>query len=68
MIVMDMPPQAFEQPAMVEPVGKKRRKRSRTGRNTAIAVGTILILGDGTECRVTHFDKSGQPWCVPVNN
>lgn len=59
----------LEPPAIVEPVKKRKRKnRSRSrGPTTAIAVGTVLILGDGTKCRVTHIDQNGQPWCVPIN-
>jgi len=63
MIAFDTPD--LKPPALVIPA-KKRRKR-RSGRNTAIVVGAILILDDGTRCQVTHFDQTGQPWCQPLN-
>lgn len=44
------------------------RKGRGSGRNAAIAIGTVLILSDGSECVVTAFDANGQPLCVPVEN
>lgn len=41
-------------------------KKRRRGRTAAIAIGTILILSDGSECVVTGFDARGQPLCYPV--
>ncbi|MCZ8081298.1 MAG: hypothetical protein RSE12_07895 [Fuscovulum sp.] len=44
------------------------KKKSRGGRNTAIAIGTVLILSDGSECVVAAFDAQGNPLCHPVQN
>lgn len=41
------------------------KKRSR-GRTTAIVLGTVLILSDGSECVVVAFDAKGNPLCAPV--
>ena len=47
-------------------IEKKRRRSNR--RTTAIVIGTILILSDGSECVVAAFDAQGNPLCYPVQN
>ena len=42
-------------------VEKKRRK----GHSAAIAIGTLLILSDGSKCVVAGFDAQGRPLCYP---
>ena len=44
---------------------EKRRKGSAT-RKAAIAIGTVLILSDGSECVVAAFDANGNPLCYPL--
>ena len=64
-MIADIAVQLVEPPALVQEVKKRKGAGRRTRRNTAIVIGTILILSDGSECVVTHFDKNGDPWCVP---
>jgi hypothetical protein len=45
-----------------------QKKKGGGGRATAIAVGTVLILSDGSECVVAAFDAQGNPLCHPVQN
>lgn len=70
MVLLDIPPAQLETPPAIVVPAKRRGRRERRGSRgttTAIAIGTILILSDGSECRVTHIDANGQPWCVPVS-
>jgi hypothetical protein len=46
----------------------KRKSRGTRGRAAAIAIGTVLILSDGSECVVVAFDAQGNPLCQPVQN
>ncbi len=63
---VDLPPipdlAAFIAPQEIE------KKKSRSGRTTAIVIGTVLILSDGSECVVAAFDAQGNPLCHPVQN
>jgi hypothetical protein len=43
----------------------KRKKNSR-GAATVAAIGTIIILSDGSKCQIVAYDQNGQPLCVPV--
>ena len=45
---------------------EKKKRRGGTGRAAAIAIGTVLILSDGSECVVAGFDALGRPICHPV--
>jgi len=40
-----------------------RRPRSRT---PAYVVGAIVILDDGTRCRIELIDQHGTAWCYPL--
>lgn len=44
-------------------IGKKKGRGG--GRAAAIAIGTVLILSDGSECVVAGFDAAGYPICHP---
>ncbi|PLL10974.1 hypothetical protein C0V75_16840 [Tabrizicola sp. TH137] len=46
------------------------KKKGGGGRasTAAIAIGTVLILSDGSECVVAGFDAAGQPICHPLQN
>lgn len=46
----------------------ERNKRSRGTSGRAIAIGTILILSDGSECVFAGYDDQGNPLCYPVEN
>ena len=47
--------------AIVAPQVVEKKRKGRGGmRNTAIVVGTVLILSDGSECVVAGFDAQGQ--------
>lgn len=43
---------------------KSKRSNRSNWLNGAIVVGTVLILSDGSRCRVTVIDQNGQIWCV----
>ena len=45
---------------------EKKKGRGGAGRAAAIAVGTVLILSDGSQCAVAGFDAAGRPICHPV--
>lgn len=45
---------------------EKKKGRGGAGRAAAIAVGTMLILSDGSQCVVAGFDAEGNPICHPV--
>lgn len=45
-----------------------QKKKGGSGRKAAIAIGTVLILSDGSECVVAAFDAQGNPLCHPVQN
>ena len=61
-MAIDLPPLP-DLAAIVAPqeIEKKRHK----GRGTAIAIGTLLILSDGSRCLVVGFDARGRPLCHP---
>jgi len=39
------------------------RQRSRTA---AFVVGAIVLLDDGTRCRIELIDHHGTAWCYPL--
>jgi len=45
-----------------------QKKKGRDGRKTAIVIGSVLILSDGSECVVAAFDAQGNPLCHPVQD
>ncbi|AWB48344.1 hypothetical protein HYN69_07290 [Gemmobacter aquarius] len=63
-MAIDLPPTP-DIAAIIAPHQVERKKRSG-GRTTAIVVGTVLILSDGSECVVAGFDAQGNPLCHPV--
>lgn len=52
--------------ALLAPQEIEKKRRSSNRRTTAIVIGTILILSDGSECVVAAFDTQGNPLCYPV--
>lgn len=65
---IDLPP-VPDVAALIAPQEiQKRKSRGSSARATAIAIGTVLILSDGTECVVAAFDAQGNPLCHPVEN
>lgn len=62
---IDLPP-IPDIAAIIAPqeIGKKKGRSG--GRAAAIAIGTVLILSDGSECLVAGFDAAGRPICHPV--
>ena len=54
--------------ALLAPQEIEKKRRSGNRRTTAIVIGTILILSDGSECVVAAFDAQGNPLCYPVPN
>ena len=63
---IDLPP-IPDVAAIIAPQQIERKKRGR-GRAAAIAIGTVLILSDGSECVVVAFDAAGNPLCQPVQD
>lgn len=61
--------EAIANPAIVSPAAyvapllvKKRKKRRRgSAAASALVVGSIVILSDGTRCKVLAFDSQGNP-------
>lgn len=69
MMFADLP--AFEPPALVQEVRKRRSKRSRRGNRAALyTVGAIVLLtgsdGETYRCQITHQDANGVWWCTPL--
>lgn len=60
---IDLPPLP-DVAAIIAP--QEVRKKRRNGRATAIVIGTILVLSDGSKCVVTAFDAQGNPLCYPI--
>jgi hypothetical protein len=54
--------------ALLAPQEIEKKRRSSNRRTTAIVIGTMLILSDGSECVVAAFDAQGNPLCYPVPN
>lgn len=54
-------------PAIIAPEEIDRRNGTRNGSKAAIAIGTVIILDDGSECTVAGFDKNGNILCQPVS-
>lgn len=50
-------------PAIIWQARKKRGSRAR--RNAALFVGAVILLPDGSQCRIVAFDQSGRPLCAP---
>ena len=62
---IDLPP-IPDLAAIIAPQEIEKKKRGGRGRAAAIAIGTVLILSDGSECVVAGFDAAGNPLCHPV--
>ncbi len=56
---------ALEPPAILAPQEIGRKKGKSRGGRTAIAIGALIILDDGSECVVAAFDKNGNVLCRP---
>ena len=67
-MAVDLPPVPDVAANLAPQVSEKKRKGGSGVRNTAIAIGTVLILSDGSECVVAGFDAQGNPLCHPVQN
>lgn len=65
-MAVDLPP--LPDVAAIMAPQELEKKRRGSSRATAIAIGTILILSDGSECVVAGFDAQGNPLCHPVEN
>ncbi len=64
--MIDLP--IFDQPAPFATVEIARKNRNRTTSGRAIAIGTVIILSDGSECVFAGYDAQGNPLCYPVEN
>ena len=64
---IDLPP-IPDLAAIIAPQEIEKKKRGGSGRGAAIAIGTVLILSDGSECVVAGFDAAGNPICHPLQN
>lgn len=62
-MIFDLP--NMEPPALIAPEPIRRKRRRNSGRNTALFVGAILLLSDGSSCRVVSLYP--ELLCVPVN-
>lgn len=47
-------------PAMIWEAKKPKKNRKRA---SGLAVGAIIVLSDGTRCRIVAFDRAGRPIC-----
>lgn len=65
---VDLPPSSDVAAIIAPQEIEKRKSRGGSGRATAIAIGTVLILSDGSECVVVGFDAQGNPLCHPPQN
>lgn len=54
--------------ALIAPQEIEKKKGGGRASTAAIAIGTVLILSDGSECVVAGFDAAGQPICHPLQN
>jgi len=54
--------------ALLAPQEIEKKRRNGNRRTRGIAIGTILILSDGSECVVAAFDVQGNPLCYPIPN
>lgn len=52
--------------AIIAPQDVEKRRKGSSTRTTAIVIGTVLILTDGSECVVAAFDTNGNPLCRPL--
>lgn len=64
---IDLPPNP-DLAAIIAPQEIEKKKRGGSGWAAAIAIGTVLILSDGSECVVAGFDAAGNPICHPLQN
>lgn len=59
-----------DNPPIIEARRRSRRsdrdRRSQRSRTTAYVVGAIVILDDGTRCRIELIDQHGTAWCYPL--
>ena len=62
-MAVDLPPLPDVAVIMAPQEIEKKRRGARTA---AIAIGTVLILSDGSECVVAGFDARGNPLCHPI--
>lgn len=44
------------------------RNKGRSRRTALYAIGTLIILSDGSECVVAGYDAQGNPLCQPVQD
>lgn len=64
--MIDLP--AFDAMAdVLMPTQIERRKKGR-GAATAIAIGTLLILDDGSRCVFAGYDQNGNLLCYPPDD
>ncbi len=66
-MAVDLPP-VPDVAAIVAPQVVEKKKGGSRARTAAIAIGTVLILSDGSECVVVGFDAQGNPLCQPPQN
>jgi len=65
-MAVDLPP-VPDVAAIIAPQEIEKKKGGGRARTTAIAIGTVLILSDGSECVVVGFDAQGNPICQPTS-
>lgn len=52
-------------PAIIMEVRKRRKASRRTGR-TALFIGAVILMSDGSRCVIVAFDQKGRPLCAPA--
>jgi hypothetical protein len=57
---------AIDMPALAPIIAPQEiEKKRRSGRAAAIAIGTLIILSDGSNCVFAGYDAQGRPLCYP---
>jgi hypothetical protein len=64
--MFDVAPPPLPQISFLQPQQVKKKRGGRTA--AAVAIGTVIILQDGSKCTVAGQDRNGQILCYPLQN
>ena len=54
---------AVQEESQVHPA---KRKKDRRHLGTAVVIGAILLMADGSKCQIVGYDRNGRPICLPL--